>query len=268
MNGLVQFLFYFAMVALAISLLIAVLMFATSPYSFNKADCLKPDAQFFMTHTTSGAQVNLNYASSNLVPHMLKPNVRNAQMDLLTRLTRVLTQSRIEHWAVKTTLLAAVRHGQLIPWDDTISIAILHDKFVEFVSLRPKLTAEAKTLLIATKHGYLFCVNNATRFPCIEICLMKKKDHEVSICTPTDEIAQCSFQDSFLRRREVYTTDKVFPLQVANIGSVAICIPNKARECLDVYCGKGWETDPLWNRWKLIANNQSMGMLQRLRPTF
>jgi len=260
---ILRFLFHLFLFALVVALLIVCILFASSPFSFQKLDVARDTT---LTHATTGQRVDVHFPNSS--PFVLKPSVRAAQMDLLDYFTRQLSEAKISCWAVKTTLLAVKRHGQLIPWDDSISVAILHDHFETFVQLRSKLENNGTALLLARKHGYAYCVNNAARYPCIEICLMKQKDHEISICTPTNEIAACSFQDSFLRRREVYGTDMVFPLKMASLGSISIAIPNKTEDCLDIYCGKDWKTNPNWNLWKFINNENSHSLVRHFLPHF
>ncbi len=243
-----RFLAHFVLLLLVLTLFVAILLFVISPYSFQQLNVAHDMA---LTHAQTGKRVDLYFSST---PFTLKQNVRAAQLDLLEHLTKNLENVKISCWAVKTTLLACVRHGQLVPWEDKISMAILHDHFETFINLRAKLENGGYALLLPGKHGYFYCVNNITRFPCIEICLMKQKDYEISICTPTTEIAMCSFQDSFLRRREVFATDMIFPLKHASLGSVSISIPNKAEACLDILYGKEWKTDAQWNKTRFIDN--------------
>jgi hypothetical protein len=130
---------------------------------------------------------------------------------------------------VKNTLLAVVRHGQLLPWEDRVCIAILYDDLRKVVEMRGKMEQSGLALLKHGKHAYYYCANNFSQYPYIEINIMQPRDHEISVCTPTDELGACSFQDSFLRRREVFARDAVFPLRTVTLnGTLDINVPNRA----------------------------------------
>ncbi len=253
------FLFRLLLFIIVIGLIIVCMLFLLSPYSCKRINEKNTE---FATHIGTGEKIDSEILLH--APFSLKASIQTTQMDLLSHFAQTLTEAKIPFWAINTTLLATVRYGQLMPWDDTISFAVEDDHFREFFLLRAKLEHRGLALLVAGKHGYTYCSNNIARFPRIDITLMKRKDHEVSICTPTDEVRECSFQDSFLRRREVFAIDMVYPLQQSTIGTISIFIPNKPTECLDTRFGKQWNAIPPWTNWKFINNANSTGLLQRL----
>ena len=173
-------LFYLVLFIIVLALVISCMFFVFSPFSCRKVS--SNDEHNFLTHASSGKRIDLHVSPTNL-PYLLKPSVQEAQIELLSHFARTLTEARIPFWAVNTTLLATVRHGQLMGWDDTISVALEDDHFREFCSLRFALQRGSIALLIAGKHSYMYCANNLARFPRVDITLMKRKDHEVSICT-------------------------------------------------------------------------------------
>jgi len=257
---MLEFLLHLFLFVLVLGIFIALFCFLTSPYTMRKIDVAHDTA---LTHATTGARVDLNYTG---VPYALKPSLQTAQLDLLRFFVNTLREQNIRCWAVKTTLLASVRHARLIPWEDHLSLAILHDELPMLVKLRTKLEHGGTALLKAGKHGYLYCANNIAQFPCIDIDLMKQREHEVNVCTPTDELGGCSFQDSFLRRREVFSTEMVFPLRPAKIDTIDILVPRRAEECLDILYNKQWQTAPLWSNWKFFIHTTSRGYARRMLP--
>lgn len=241
-----------------VALIVCLFLFFMSPYvPFRKMDVVREPV---LTHAVDGKSVNLTFQN---IPYLLKPSVQTLQLELLSNLTDFLQHAQCSFWAVKSTLLAAVRHGQLIPWDDMVCVAILHDDLHTLVHLRPEMEKTGKFLLKYHRHAYYFCANNYAQYPCVEINIMQPKDHEISVCTPLDELGGCSFQDSFLRRREICNKDAVFPLKYITFANMSLPIPNHAEECLRVAFGSDWDTMPLWDTTKLVNNGYSWALARR-----
>ncbi len=58
---------------------------------------------------------------------------------MLRNMHDLLTQNNITYWIDGGTLLGAVRHGNIIPWDDDADICILKKDEVRFTQLQPIL---------------------------------------------------------------------------------------------------------------------------------
>jgi hypothetical protein len=243
----------------AIILFVELFLLFTSPYSNLK---VPPSS---LVHATTGEKIDLEFG--NGPPQLLELQVRGEQKDLLRHFAVCMKEQNIRFWAVKSTLLAAVRHGSLIPWESAVSVAIFHDDLAAFVALRPRLEiCGDRGRLEATKHGYRYFLNNFFQFPCIDITIMKARDHEISVCTPTDEVGACSFKDSFSRRCEVFETHMVLPFRVAQLSEIEILIPAKAEDCLDNMYGSIWKTLPLWSNTTLFVNEKSKNLMNRFLP--
>jgi len=257
-----RFFLYLVFFVFVMAIIISFILFVVSPFSFHKLNTSQNST--FCTHLGTGAKADIDTGTIQHPPFLLKASVQSSQMDLLAHFSQTLSEAKIPFWAVNTTLLAIITFGNLLPWDDSISIALEDDYFREFCGLRSKLENRGQALLLAGKHGYRYCMNNIPRFPFIDISLMKRNNHEVSICTPTDEIRECSFQDSFTRRREVFSIHNVFPLKSMTLGTLLISVPNNPIECLETRFGKNWKTLPTWSNWNFIQNANSRGLMQRL----
>jgi len=259
---LLKFLFYLFVFLLFIGLIVLSILFVTSPFTWDK---LNPGTDTSLTHAVTGDAVNIPFKE---VPHVLKRSIRTKQMELLESLTNCLRDNNCPYWAVKSTLLATIRHGQLIPWDDAISIAILHDNLRNLVHLRPTLEQSGAALLKHGKHAYYYCANNLAQYPYVEINIMQPKEHEISVCTPTDELGQCSFADAFRRRHEVFPRESVFPLRATTLGSATMYVPQKAEECLTVCFGENWQKESFWDTKTLVNNHYTKGLVRRLLPNY
>lgn len=60
------------------------------------------------------------------------------ELDLLYELQRVFKKYDIEYYAGEGTLLGAVRHGGMIPWDDDIDLYMKRSEFDKFVEMARK----------------------------------------------------------------------------------------------------------------------------------
>lgn len=262
MYSLLRIFVYLFLFLLSLSVIILALMFIMSPFSSKRVD-----EKEIMINRATGEKIEVHVPKSG-APLSLKTWVQTKQLELLEQLTRELHANDVTYWAVKSTLLATVRHGKLMPWDDTVSIAILHKDLRKLVDMRNKLQETGKSLLQHGKHAYFFCTNNFSRFPVIEINIMEPKDHEISVCTPTDELGACSFEDSHLRRNEVFPYADVFPLGSMALGTLAIPIPHVPDTCLTTTFGPNWKTMPLWDKSKVVNNGYSYSLVRRFFPSF
>jgi hypothetical protein len=199
-------------------------------------------------------------------PYQIKQTVADELSVLFKTLTLKLSENKITWWVVRSTLLASERHGGMMPWTDRLEIAVLHDDLVKLVGMRKDLQESSARV----KNSKLACFRNGYRygtdmgsgiiFPYVNIDLLKATDIEMSLCTPLDELSECSFSDAYTRRREVFTKETVIPLQQdvpfallraatypAMLGSneskdndddfVLINIPAKPQQCVDVLFG-------------------------------
>lgn len=296
------FLFYILIFALLISLIIFAILFVTSPYTYKRVSISKiPQMQTRETENRDEDEeeenkeakqdnqktehqvekknnnnknkkqvekqeqnLNNNFKKELRTPLKLKKEIRTEQIQLLNHFTDCLEQAGISFWATKTTLLAAVKFGKLFPWDDKITVAILHSDLAKLSEIRPKLEKGVfGAKLVSGKHNWIYYKDNVSQFPNIEIAVMNIRFHEVSVCTPTNALGECSYQDSFTRRKEVFPTNYVFPLTKVNFGTSFIFIPVNAKECLTLLYGPKWNL--VWQEKQVLLNEKTRGLVKRLK---
>lgn len=197
---------------------------------------------------------------------LLKPDVRLNMSRLLNYTVETLEAGGVEHWAVKQTMLGAIRHQGIVPFDDEISLGFNHDDLVGLVGLRSRIEASGEFLLTRKNSQYFLSFNNAFRFPRVTLTPMKNEKEEVLLCSPLDELNRCTFSDSYQRRREVYTQKQVYPLRKVKFEDFEIYVPNHAEECLDVLLNtcegnKDWRTWTPVKRYQIVDNSVTRFML-------
>ena len=70
------------------------------------------------------------------VPSLMK-RAWASQLEVLSDLDTVCKKLGITYWADAGTMLGAVRHGGIIPWDDDIDVAMPRDDYDRFLEIAP-----------------------------------------------------------------------------------------------------------------------------------
>jgi lipopolysaccharide cholinephosphotransferase len=81
---------------------------------------------------------------------------------LMEKIDRVLTEKGLRYWAGGGTLLGAVRHGGLIPWDDDLDLYMLKNDEPALLALKADLEHEGLVLHPYWKGFYKIFDQNAT----------------------------------------------------------------------------------------------------------
>ncbi|MCR5687230.1 MAG: LicD family protein [Lachnospiraceae bacterium] len=106
------------------------------------------------------------------VPSMLK-KAWGAQLDVLKETDRVCREHDIPYFADWGTLLAAIRHGGYIPWDDDIDISMRRRDYERFLEVSSELPDGFKVMNYKNHPGHHFFVARVVGKP--RICF--EKDH-------------------------------------------------------------------------------------------
>ncbi len=222
---------------------IAIWFLIWSPYSFDKLQ----QGEFVNERTI--------FKDGN-IPFLLKQETQLNQKLMFKDLIQCFNENKFDYWITESTLLGTIQYSKLMPWEDKISINILHKDLYKLVSLRPTLERNGKSKLISTKNGYLYCENNIYRYPCIDIFIIDEVVGEMKLCTPLNELGQCQYDDSLTRSS--YPKDWIFPLQKTICEEIEVLIPNQSDKCLNLYFGKDYQNQikgskyaPIWNKMTL-----------------
>ncbi len=71
--------------------------------------------------------------------------IRRAELEMLGFVDRVCKENKINYFLAGGSLLGAVRHRGMIPWDDDLDIGMLRENFEKFRRLCPKVIPEQYT---------------------------------------------------------------------------------------------------------------------------
>ena len=262
-----RFLFLVFLVLLLFLSVIFAFLFVTSPYTFSRAT--PHDA--CMTNTADGKPVDLKFNGTAQTPFLLKPDVQRAQASLLHDWGKFCDDGSISWWITNETLLSAVRHGQMVPWADTVSVAILFSDLPKLVKLRAKIEKSGTQLLKAHKTGYTLCLNNFSQFPAIEVHVMTLRgEHssEIATCFPLDELGQCSVIDPHKRRNEIFQRASILPLKTIALGNLIVPAPKNPDEVLLTRYGPNWRSETLYSPTRVVQNAHSLGWARRVAPNY
>ena len=216
-------------------------------------------------HSITGKQVQIVF-EQNRIPYHLKTTVAEMLDELTYVLHEMFTVNNIAYWAVNRTLLGVIRHGSRIPWDDRVEFSLLNS---DLIRLRPVLQQVNKFQLLKDDNVYRYVYNNQNAYPYIRLHVMDQTDVEIAICTQRNELGECSYADSYHRRREVFSKDIVFPLQQIpyklehkNIIINISCAYDPQR-CLSILYGQNWENNEDIQFCSFVNNYYSKSILYR-----
>lgn len=79
--------------------------------------------------------------------------VQEIATEILFDIVDVCEKNNIEYFMLYGTLIGAVRHQGMIPWDDDIDIGMTRENYEKFLSIADKqLAAENQMILMGSKH--------------------------------------------------------------------------------------------------------------------
>ena len=167
-----------------------------------------------------------------------------------------LTKHNIAYWVTGGTLLGAVRHGGLIPWDDDADICIMQPDLPKLKKLVPYFTKHGYDLLEITDEDYKCDKYKNTCSWAVyptkgglgcDIFVMKKKGKKITYANPVWEKAdnggkKCYFEENH-----------VFPLVPTHFGNFFVYMPNNPIKHLNTCY------DPDWNSHSQMLYDHRLG---------
>lgn len=223
--------------------------------------------QYINKITDSNNHINATYKEIlSLTPPKVKftdPRIVAEMYQMLKDVHDLFTKNKIEYWANGGTLLGAVRHKGIIPWDDDTDIAILEKDLPKIKALEPELKAlgyEIATgpwLKIQPVNGllnpnYYTHWDKRQRGPALDLFPFKEKNNEYIHAT------------AFALARwpkDKYTVDSVKNKKLAAFGSFKVWITRDSEKELKHFYGDDVLTHGMWEgthaakrplyKWKL-----------------
>ena len=162
--------------------------------------------------------------------------------DMLKNVNKIFKENNMVYWINGGTLLGAVRHSNLIPWDDDADLYIMSKDENKFLSLKN----------ILNKNGYdighfwggykIFPINGKViqntnsdkydyKFPFIDIFLAEQIDNKI---VDSNELCRKSWPNSYFNYNELY------PLRSYKFADFELVGPHNPIPYLDRLYGKSW----------------------------
>jgi phosphorylcholine metabolism protein LicD/GR25 family glycosyltransferase involved in LPS biosynthesis len=171
-----------------------------------------------------------------------KHSVNVLLYQLIYDVHQILVNNGLKYWADGGTLLGAVRHQGLIPWDDDCDIGILNKHIRKFVSLEKKFN-KCGYSICKVWFGYKIFYTNKKKvkvdgepvcysFPFVDVITYKK--FEDGKYRPSTKDAREAWP------KEVWDEKDLFPVAEYTFGSFNMLGPANYTTYLTQYYGKDW----------------------------
>ncbi len=176
------------------------------------------------------------------LPH-IDPHQAGQLYALMIKVDFILKEAEIPYWAGWGTLLGAIRHKGLIPWDDDLDIAILEDQVETLNKLSPLLNKNGLSLLEIKQEGNvdyykIFPTNGKAypedypwKYPFVDIFTMAPLEKDI-------RYASKRLREGF--KDEYFLYEELEKLEEAKFGPLQIPIPRNAHNILERLYGDDW----------------------------
>jgi len=166
-----------------------------------------------------------------------KPDVVKMLYQIIYDTDKILDLNGLNYWIDGGSLLGAVRHKSMIPWDDDIDIGIMYYDVNKFLSLE-KQFKKCGYSISKVFFGYKIFYTNVPlidgenfSFPFIDVFPFKKIGHKYKLF--------------YKRARDIWPEeswyeDELFPLKKYEFGSFELSGPNSYKNYFERLYGSDW----------------------------
>jgi hypothetical protein len=156
--------------------------------------------------------------------YLMKEHILDDFYDLVKYSDYILTKYNIAYTMAYGSLLGAIRHGGVMPWDDDADLYILVPND-EYQSTILGLKEEMKN------DGYELKMNYDTNY--FHVCKTGASNNYPYI--------------DWYRFYQTFSEDQLYPLKRVAFEDYDVCVPNKHLECIDVHFNQSGKNDPMNN---------------------
>lgn len=155
--------------------------------------------------------------------YLMRDHILDDFYDLIKYADELLTRNNIPYSVSYGTLLGAIRHGGIMPWDDDADFFVYapYEKYLQYMKALEKQVAS---------DGYELRMNYDSTF----YHLVKKGARH-----------NYPYLDFYYYLGTYREDSNVFPLKRIPFEDFEVFAPNKPMECIEIHYGMGGKSDPL-----------------------
>ena len=181
---------------------------------------------------------------------------------LFEKFDKMCKHHNIQYFIIAGSLLGAVRHGEMIPWDDDIDVGIFEKdleilKNIDFkqYGLQPHGLNKNNIGKITFENHKEFCEKMKDIF--IDIFVMENKNNKIQyIC----EYALNTWPNEYFNEHELY------PLKYYKFGRIKVLGPNKYKSYCNRAWGANWDTPKFKGIKKILYPFEMIKYNKKLSP--
>ena len=208
---------------------------------------------------------------NNYKDFVIKDKDKKQLNDLLDFVVKKLDENNIKYWLEGGSLLGAIRHGDIIPWDNDIDIGVMDNDFEKVKNLFKNSTYKNKKI---NKYFKDYGINGTgnlipIRQDLIPIISFEKTSAALQISYKDingniDIISYKSFDNKYayasrnmrgIWKGEYFKKDELFPLKLHKFGNRQLYIPQKPCKYLD----------RVYNEWEKYGIMDTLHTPEKLR---
>jgi phosphorylcholine metabolism protein LicD len=171
------------------------------------------------------------------MPMAISETEYNDLLAMLVKVVRLLEEHHISYFIVGGTLLGAVRHQGMIPWDDDIDLGVFLEDRENILSLKDDFNSRDLDVTLSPGGSYIKVFKNGNNdpfhiTPFIDIFVYEAEDELVVLAG--DERHDWPY--------DMFTLNALFPLKHYKFDVLDLMGPNDHVDYLSSVYGSNWET--------------------------